>query len=402
MASLRLGLTSFGGPIAHLGYQRAAFVDRLRWLDDDSFAELVAVCQTLPGPASSQLSIAVGRIRAGWAGALAAFLGFTLPSAVLMTLAGLLVAEAALPSSGPLAGAIAGLKAAAVAVVAHAVVTMGRRLAPDAPRLLLAAAAAALLLAWPVAPAQVIAILLGGLAGWIAWGRTEALAAGDRSAPGARPPLRGGRVGGRRTAATLGLATVALLLAAILAPLLTDAPPVRFVAALVRAGALVFGGGHVVLPLLDAGVVTPGYVDSGSFVAGYGFAQAMPGPLFSFGAYLGTISTSGPGGVAGAIIATVALFLPGALLILAALPVLGAARSRPRIAAALRGVNAVVVGILAAALVTPVATSGVTSLATATVALVGALALLGNRLPPLAVVAGSSVALAALAAIGVT
>jgi chromate transporter len=164
----------------------------------------------------------------------------------------------------------------------------------------------------------------------------------------------------------------------------------------------VFGGGHVVLPLLDAGVVTPGYVSSGSFVAGYGFAQAMPGPLFSFGAYIGAVSTSGPGGVAGAIIGTVALLLPGALLILAALPVLGAARSRPQLAAALRGVNAVVVGILAAALVTPVATSGVTSLATATVAVVGALALLSGRLPPLVVVAGSCLALAALAAIGVT
>jgi chromate transporter len=402
VASLRLGLTSFGGPIAHLGYQRAAFVDRLRWLDDDSFAELVAVCQALPGPASSQLSIGVGRIRAGWAGALAAFLGFTLPSAVLMTLAGLLVAGAALPESGPLAGAIAGLKAAAVAVVAHAVVTMGRRLAPDAPRLLLAAAAAALLLAWPVAPAQVIAILLGGLAGWIAWGRTEAVAAADGGGPATRAPLGAGRVGGRRTAVGLGLATGALLLAAILAPVLTDAPPVRFAAALVRAGALVFGGGHVVLPLLDAGVVTPGYVASGPFVAGYGFAQAMPGPLFSFGAYLGAVSTSGPGGVAGALIGTVALFLPGALLVLAALPILGAARSRPQLAAAVRGINAVVVGILGAALVTPVATSGITSPASAAVAVAGAVALLADRLPPLAVVAGSCAALAALAAIGLT
>jgi chromate transporter len=404
LASLRLGLTSFGGPIAHLGYQRAVFVDRLRWLDDDAFAELVAVCQTLPGPASSQLSIAVGRMRAGWAGALAAFLGFTLPSAVLMTLAGLLVAEAALPESGPAAGAIAGLKAAAVAVVAHAVVTMGRRLAPDPARLLVAAAAAGLMLAWPVAPAQVIAILLGGLTGWIAWGR-NAMVAGtddDARASATTVPLDGRRVGGRRVAATLGLAAGALLLGAIVAPVLTEAPPVLFAAALVRAGALVFGGGHVVLPLLDAGVVTPGYVDPGSFVAGYGVAQAMPGPLFSFGAYLGAVSTSGPGGIPGAMIGTIALFLPGALLILAALPVLGAARSRPRLAGALQGVNAVVVGILAAALVTPVSSSGITSLATAAVAVVGTLALLAHRLAPLAVVAGSSAALASLAVIGVT
>jgi chromate transporter len=399
--SLRLGLTSFGGPVAHIGYQRAAFVDRLGWLDDDAFAELVALCQTLPGPASSQLSIAVGRIRAGWAGALAAFLGFTLPSAILMTLAGLLVAGAVLPLDGPLAGAIAGLKAAAVAVVAHAVVTMGRRLAPDFPRVLLAAAAAILLLAWPLAPVQVAVIVVGGLAGWLAWGRDGTLASGLAARPPGTP-LPPGRVGGRGTALVLGVAFLGLLLAAILTPALSDAPSARFVAALVRAGALVFGGGHVVLPLLDAGVVTPGWVPAESFVAGYGLAQAMPGPLFSFGAFLGAISTSGPGGVAGAVVGTIALFLPGLVLVLAALPVLGAARSRPGVAAALQGVNAVVVGILAAALVSPVGTSGVRSPATGAVALVGAAALLGGRLPPLAVVAGSSLVLAALGAIGIT
>ncbi len=399
-ASLRLGLTSFGGPIAHLGYQRAAFVDRLGWLDDDAFAELVAVSQALPGPASSQVSIAVGRIRAGWAGALAAFLGFTLPSAILMTIAGLLVAQAVLPEDGPLGGAIAGLKAAAVAVVAHAVVTMGRRLAPDAPRMVLAAVAAILLLAWPLAPVQVGVIALGALVGWLAWGRARTPAVDD-AAPAAGEQLHRDRLGGRRTALVLGCAFLALLLGAVLTPLLTDAPPVRFAAALVRAGALVFGGGHVVLPLLDAGVVAPGYVPADAFVAGYGVAQAMPGPLFSFGAFLGAISTSGPGGVAGAVTGTVALFRPGAVLVLAALPVLGAARARPGIAGALRGVNAVVVGVLAAALVTPVGTSGVTSPATGAVALVGALALLAGRVPPLGVVAGSSLVLAGLGAMGV-
>ena len=400
-ASLRLGLTSFGGPVAHLGYQRAAFVDRLGWLDDDTFAELVALCQTLPGPASSQLSIVIGRMRAGWGGALAAFLGFTLPSAVLMTLAGLLVAGAVLPESGPAAGAIAGLKAAAVAVVAHAVVVMGRRLAPDLPRLLLAAAAAAMLLAWPLAPVQVAVIVLGALVGWLAWGRGGTTPADVASPPAAGEQLATDRVGGRRTALALGIAFLGLLLAAVLTPVITDAPPARFAASLVRAGALVFGGGHVVLPLLDAGVVTPGYVTADSFVAGYGFAQAMPGPLFSFGAFLGAVSTSGPGGVAGAVVGTIALFLPGAVLVLAALPLLGAARSRPGVAAALRGVNAVVVGMLAAALVVPVGTSGVTSLATGTVALVGAVALLGGRVPPLAIVVCSSLVLAALGAIGI-
>ena len=401
-ASLRLGLTSFGGPIAHLGYQRAAFVDRLGWLDDDAFAELVAVSQTLPGPASSQVSIAVGRIRAGWAGALAAFVGFTLPSAVLMTIAGLLVAQAVLPADGPVAGAIAGLKAAAVAVVAHAVVTMGRRLAPDLPRILLAAAAAILLLAWPLAPVQVGVIVLGGLLGWLAWGRGGTVPGDLDGPPMAGEPLHPGRVGGRRTALVLGLAFLALLLVALVTPLLTDAPPARFAAALVRAGALVFGGGHVVLPLLDAGVVAPGYVPADAFVAGYGIAQAMPGPLFSFGAFLGAISTSGPGGVGGAVVGTVALFLPGAVLVLAALPVLGVARSRPGVAAALRGVNAVVVGHPRGGARDPgrdsrrdVARDRPPSRWSAPTAL------LRGSVPPLAVVVGSSLVLAALATIGI-
>jgi chromate transporter len=420
--SLRLGLTSFGGPIAHLGYQRRAFVERLAWVDDETFAMLVALCQSLPGPASSQLSIAVGRIRAGWPGAVAAFLGFTLPSAALMTIVGLLVAGSALPEAGPVAGAIAGLKAAAVAVVAHAVVTMARRLTPDGPRLAVAIVAAVVVLAWPVAPAQVAAIVGAGIVGWLAWGRPSADdeestaerravdapethdAADDRDAAETRGAAAGslaGRVGSRRTTVRMGLAFAVVLMAAVAAPLLTDAPPIRFVAAVARAGALVFGGGHVVLPLLDAGVVAPGWITPDAFVAGYGFAQAVPGPLFTFAAYLGAASASGPGGVAGAAIATAAIFLPGALLVLGALPVLGELGRRPWLAGSLQGVNAAVVGILAAALITPVGAAGVTTPATAIIAAAGTLGLLSGRAAPLVVVAGAAAVMALLAAIGV-
>ncbi|HET7827957.1 MAG TPA: chromate efflux transporter, partial [Candidatus Limnocylindrales bacterium] len=397
--SLRLGLTSFGGPIAHLGYQRRAFVERLAWVDEETFAALVALCQSLPGPASSQLSIAVGRIRAGWAGALAAFLGFTLPSAALMTLVGLLVAGSALPQAGPVAGAIAGLKAAAVAVVAHAVVTMAGRLAPDVPRLAVAGAAAIVVLAWPVAPAQLATIVGAAIIGWLAWGR-QTSTKGDEHADEDAPDRFPRRVGDRRATLVLGLAFMVVLVAAIAAPVLVDSPPVRFAAAVARAGALVFGGGHVVLPLLDAGVVAPGWITPDAFVAGYGFAQAVPGPLFTFAAYLGAISSAGPGGVAGATISTVAIFLPGALLVLAALPVLGGVARRPWLAGSLRGVNAAVVGILAAALLTPVGTSGITSPATGIIAAAGTAGLLSGRLPPLVVVAGAAAVMAVLGAAG--
>jgi len=405
--SLRLGLTSFGGPIAHLGYQRRAFVERLGWIDEATFAALVALCQTLPGPASSQLSIAVGRIRAGWSGALAAFVGFTLPSALLMALVAVLLGATGVADAGPVSGAIAGLKAAAVGVVAQAVVSMSRRLAPDRSRVLLAAAAAALVLGWPAATTQVVTIALGAVVGWLAWGRRgdwgDGDPAADRGADGHRPASSAleGRVGGRRTTVVMSGLFAAMLGAAFVAPALGAPSALEFVAALVRAGALVFGGGHVVLPLLDAGVVAPGWVSPDAFVAGYGFAQAVPGPLFSFAAFLGAISAAGPGGFAGATVATIAIFLPGALLVLAALPVLGATRDRPWVTGALRGVSSAVVGILAAALVTPVGTAGVTSAATALVAAAATVALLTERVPPLAVVAGAAATLAALSAVGV-
>jgi chromate transporter len=394
---LRLGLTSFGGPIAHVGYQRAAFVTRLRWLDEAAFAELVALSQALPGPASTQLTIAVGRLRAGWAGAAAAFVGFTLPSAVLMAALGLAVAGAAIPASGPIAGAIAGLKAAAVAVVLHAVVAMARRLTPDAPRVALAAAAGIVALALPVPVAQPLLIIAGGVVGWAAFRPRHHV---DDAIPDARDSMAapGPRPGRHRSIAILGAAWLVVVLGSQVAAAVTGRPEIGFLAALVRAGALVFGGGHVVLPLLDAGVVAPGWVGPDAFLAGYGAAQALPGPLFAFAAYLGAVSASGPGGPVGALTATVAIFLPGALLVLAALPVL-ALRQREGMAAALAGTNAAVVGILAAALVHPVATGGLTSVAAVLVAAAGSIGLLTGRVPPLLVVAGSAGTLAMVGAV---
>lgn len=406
-ASLRLGLTSFGGPIAHLGYQRDAFVVRRGWLDDAELADLVALCQTLPGPASSQLMIAVGRLRAGWTGALAAFVGFTLPSAVLMAIIGLWAAGAAIPETGPVAGAIAGLKVAAVAVVAHAVLSMARRLTPDAPRLALAGAAAAILLAMPSPVTQVVLIAMGAVLGWAAWrlrrrdGRGASPGAADRSpdragssAPDATTPglLRG--AGSRRASAILLAVFAVVLLGSQALALATGDTGARFTAAVVRSGALVFGGGHVVLPLLDAGVVAPGWVTPDQFLAGYGAAQAVPGPLFTFASYLGVVSAAGPGGAPGAVLATIAIFLPGGLLVLAALPLLGWLRSRPDVTWSLAGVNAVVVGILAAALVTPVGIAGLTSPLAVVVAAAGAAGLVTRRVPPLVVVAGSAAVMA--------
>ncbi len=395
--TLRLGLTSFGGPVAHVGYQRATFVVRLGWLDERAFAELIALCQALPGPASSQLTLAVGRLRAGWPGAAAAWLGFTLPSAVLMTLLGLVVVGATIPEAGPVAGAIAGLKAAAVAVVAQAVLAMGRRLTPDAPRIALAVAAGVVALAFPSPATQPLLIVAGGLAGW-AGVRRVTVPAGGFTADGGPPadPSSTGTVqaGGHRTVIVLLAAWVVLLASSQVVASATGRPDLGFLAALVRAGALVFGGGHVVLPLLDAGVVEPGWVTQNAFLAGYGAAQALPGPLFTFAAYLGVITASGPGGVVGAVTATVAIFLPGSLLVLALLPVLRQLRERPAVAAALAGTNAAVVGLLAAALVTPVATGGLTSPAAWLVAGLGAVGLIGGRVPPIVVVAVSAAAMA--------
>ncbi|QEX23220.1 chromate transporter [Hypericibacter adhaerens] len=343
---LRLGLTSFGGPIAHLGYFREEFVVRRRWIDDRAYADLVALCQLLPGPASSQVGIAIGLSRAGYAGALAAWTGFTLPSAIALAIFAYGVAAIGDPGG---AGWLHGLKVVAVAVVAQAVLGMMRSLTPDRPRATMAVIAAAIVLAIPGAWGQIGAILLGGVAGVLLL----------RTAPAtdhASLPLTVSRA--------TGVAMLAIFLLLLLGlPLLaaaTDSQSLRLIDAFYRAGSLVFGGGHVVLPLLQASVVPPGWVTNDAFLAGYGAAQAVPGPLFTFSAYLGASMGPAPHGWLGAIICLVAIFLPSFLLVVGALPFWEGLRRRAAIQAALRGVNAAVVGLLLAALYTPVWTSGIT------------------------------------------
>ncbi|MDO9395973.1 MAG: chromate efflux transporter [Herbiconiux sp.] len=343
---LRLGLTSFGGPIAHLGYFRDELVQRRAWLNDREYADLVALCQVLPGPASSQVGFGLGLLRAGYGGAVAAFLAFTLPSAALMVAA----AFGASLLRGPLAaGLVAGLAVVAVAIVAQAVWGLARSLAPDRVRASIAVVAAGLALALGGSGGQLLALLIGAVAGL-------ALCRADAGAPvdSIRFPVS------RR----VGLACLALVAALLVAlPLLAQATgwgALQLFSAFFRAGSLVFGGGHVVLPLLEAGIVDPGWVGAEQFVAGYGAAQAVPGPLFTFAGYLGALSTTGPGGVAGAAIALAGIFLPGFLLLLGVLPFWNALRTAPAAQAVLRGVGAAVVGILAAALYDPVFTTGVT------------------------------------------
>ena len=342
---LVLGLTSFGGPIAHLGYYRREFVERRRWLTEAAYADLVALCQFLPGPASSQVGFAVGVSRGGLAGGLVAWLGFTLPSALLMTL----FAFAAGRLEGPLAqGALHGLKIVAVAVVAQAVWGMVRSLAPDAPRASIAVLATLVVTFVVTAAGQIAAIALGGLLGfWLCRNASPA-------PPGVLPMLV------PRAVAWACLAAFFLLLAGLpLAARLGAGPPVAVFEAFYRAGALVFGGGHVVLPLLEASVVAPGWITHDAFLAGYGAAQAVPGPVFTFAAYLGAVMGPAPNGWTGAALCLVAIFLPGLLILTGALPFWDAFRRQAWAQAAMRGVNAAVVGILLAALYHPVWTSAI-------------------------------------------
>lgn len=343
---LALGLTSFGGPVAHLAYFRQAFVERLRWLDEARYGELVALCQFLPGPASSQAGFALGVLRGnGLAGGLAAWLGFTLPSAIVLCL----FAFGAGALSGPLAGGVLhGLKLVAVAVVAHALWGMARSLTPDWQRAGIACAALALVLIDHHPAIQIAAIALGMLAGlWLC--RIPATAeAGCLTFPV------------DRRAGVTALLLFAVLLAGLpLAAAITRDPGVALFASFYRSGALVFGGGHVVLPLLQAETVVPGFVSEQAFLAGYGMAQAMPGPLFTFAAYLGALHTQAGGAIGGAAIALVAVFVPGLLLVYGALPFWDRLRACPRAQHALRGANAAVVGILGAAFHDPVWTGAV-------------------------------------------
>lgn len=367
-AFLKLGLTSFGGPIAHLGYFRTEFVSRRRWIDEAGYADLVALCQFLPGPASSQVGFALGLQRGGGlAGGIAAWLGFTLPSALILFGFALAAARFAGPIAG---GLVEGLKLAAVAVVAQAVYGMGRTLTPDRRRLGIALVAMAVALLLDGAPGQILAILLGALAG---------LALCRRDAPFV-PDRPGYRISRRRGAAALLLFLALLLLAPLLLAATKD-PAIALFDAFYRAGALVFGGGHVVLPLLEAAVVDPGWVGGDAFLAGYGMAQAIPGPLFAFAAYLGAVMDSAPNGAAGAAIALIAIFLPGLLLLYGALPFWDALRGQPMAQAAMRGANAAVVGILAAALYSPLGTGALATLPHFLLALAGLLLLVFARAP---------------------
>ncbi len=368
--ALRLGLTSFGGPVAHLGYFRREYVIRRQWLDETAFADLVALCQALPGPASSQLGFAIGTRRAGMLGGLAAWLGFTLPSAIALTAIGLLTASADLAD----AGWVHGLKLAAVAVVAQAVWGMAGALTPDWSRRAVALVAAIVALTWTT-PFSQVAIIAGGAAiGRLVLALPPAPVVGPEPSPVSR------RVG----IVALGAFTVLLLgLPLIRGP---GGQAVALFDGFYRAGALVFGGGHVVLPLLQTTVVDPGWVSDDRFLAGYGLAQAVPGPLFTFAGYLGAVSIPMPNGVPGATIALVAIFLPGLLLVWAALPFWDSLRTSVGIRRALTGTNAAVVGILLAALYTPVWTSAITAPVDIVVAAAALGLLLTGRVAPIAVV----------------
>ena len=373
---LRLGFTSFGGPIAHLAYFREEFVVRRGWLDDVAYADLVSLCQFLPGPASSQVGIALGYLRAGLPGSLLAWLGFTLPSAVLMVVFALGLLE--LGSAN--AGWLIGLKVFAVAIVAQAVWGMARVLCPDAARRGIAVAIAGLLLvlAWP--QAQLAAMALAGGVGWLALRVPPALPRGALE------------VSASRGLGTAALTAFALLLVGL--PALASVLPgdvLELFSVFFRAGALVFGGGHVVLPLLQAQVVPPGWIDNDAFLAGYAVAQAVPGPLFSFAAFLGATIPL-PGGWTGAVVALLGIFAPAFFLVLGALPFWHGALQRPALRSAIAGVNAGVVGVLLAALITPVATSALGTIADGMLALAALAALMLGRLPAWAVAAGCALA----------
>ncbi len=377
---LGLGLTSFGGPVAHIGYFREMFVVRRKWLSENAYADLVALCQFLPGPASSQVGMAIGLLRAGYAGLLAAWLAFTLPSAIVLVAfaygAGTLEQAAG-------TGWISGLKAAAVAVVAHAVLGMARSLAPDRERATIAVIGMIGAMLIPSAIGQVLVIAIGGLIGLV-WLRAKVGPVEEDASLAVAVSQR---------AAILFLAIFFALL--VLLPFLASVSGngvLRLIDGFYRAGSLVFGGGHVVLPLLQAEVVETGMVDREAFLAGYGAAQAVPGPLFTFAAFLGAVMQEPPSGLAGAGIALVAIFAPSALLILGGLPFWDRLRSAPLAQRALAGVNAAVGGLLAAALYDPVFAEGITSHMAMAVAATSFVALAAWQVPAWAVVTAAGVA----------
>ncbi|MGZ9067691.1 MAG: chromate efflux transporter, partial [Burkholderiales bacterium] len=342
---LRLGFTSFGGPIAHLGYFREEFVVRRKWMDDRTYADLVALCQFTPGPASSKVGIGIGVSKAGLPGAFAAWVAFTLPSALALLLFAYGVETFAADLG---AGWLHGLKVVAVAVVAQAVWGMAKNLTPDAPRFTLASVAAIITLIWPTSIGQVAAIALGGVIGL-------AFLRGKQDEPHVSMGLSLGKGAGVVSLAIL----FALLIGLPILKLAYTGQALALFDSFFRAGALVFGGGHVVLPLLQSEVVPPGWVSNDAFLAGYGAAQAVPGPLFTFAAYLGAIMGPEPNGWVGAMLCLVAIFLPAFLLVVGVLPFWDDLRRFEAVRSALVGVNAAVVGLLLAALYDPVWTSGI-------------------------------------------
>jgi chromate transporter len=373
LAFLALGCTSFGGPIAHLGYFRDAFVIRRRWIEERTYADLVALCQFLPGPASSQVGIGIGLAKAGLPGAFAAWLAFTLPSAIALTLFGygVMTLGDAIPG-----GALHGLKIVAVAVVAQAVWGMARTLCPDASRATLAALAAIIVLVAPLPFMQIAVIVLGALVGLSLL----------RAETDAHHVALGIDIG-----KPLGAASLALFFAGLIGlPVLAATFPSQafsLIDSFYRSGALVFGGGHVVLPLLQSEVVPHGWVSNDAFLAGYGAAQAMPGPLFTFAAYLGTMMTRPPNGWQGALICLVAIFAPSFFLVVGALPFWDDLRRLHLVRRALAGINAAVVGLLLAALYDPVFVGAIRSSADFSLALASFALLVFLKAPPVLVVA---------------
>ena len=374
MAFLRLGITSFGGPVAHLAYFHAEFVQRRGWVDEAEYADVVALCQFLPGPASSQVGCTLGLLRAGLAGGLAAWLGFTLPSALLMLAFATALAHGVALGQ---AGWSHGLRIVAVAVVAQAVWGMATRLCPDRLRISIAVAAALLVLAMPSAAGQIGGIALGAVVGWRLLRGQPAPQAGGTLGVGLSPVL----------ASALLVAFFGLLAGLPLLAAATSSHTLALLDRFYRAGALVFGGGHVVLPLLQGATVPPGWISNDAFLAGYGAAQALPGPLFAFAAFLGATMAPAPNGWLGGVLCLLAIYLPSGLLLLGVLPFWEALRRRASVQAALHGVNASVVGLLLAALYTPVWTSAIAGPRDFGLGLLAFLLLAVWRLPPWSVVA---------------
>jgi len=384
-AFLRLGVTSFGGPIAHLGYFRTEFVERRKWLDEGSYADIVALCQFLPGPASSQVGMILGMVRAGLPGALAAWVGFTFPSALALVLFAYRVSSLGDLSRVPW---LHGLAIVAVAVVAQAVWGMARTLCPDRERATLAVAAALVTLAVPSSAGQIGVILGGGIIGWRLLSGTSTTSV---------TPLA---LHISRTTAILCLILFGGLLVVLpLAAALTSNHTIALISSFYRSGALVFGGGHVVLPLLQQAVVPQGWVSDDTFLAGYGAAQAVPGPLFTFAAYLGAVMESSPNGWVGGLVCLGAIFLPSFLVVVGLVPFWEVLRRQTSVQSALKGINAAVVGILLGALYTPVWTSAIFSSADFGLGLLAFLLLMFWQVPPWLVVVLGSIGATALAAI---